>query len=148
MTPVDQQDLTALALVSSAGVVYHERQLGPIAQEAATPSRHPAGEMTSVSRHFASFAEFYPFYLGEHANLANRRLHFLGTSLAILCLLLALLWESGWPVLVALVSSYGCAWVGHYFFEKNTPATFTHPFYSFVGDWVMYKDILAGRLRI
>lgn len=101
-----------------------------------------------MSRQFASFSEFYPFYLSEHANLANRRLHFLGTSLAIICLLLAVLWRSPWPVGVAVVLAYGCAWIGHFFFEKNQPATFRHPFYSFLGDWVMYRDILRGRLRI
>ena len=49
--------------------------------------------------------------------------------------------------LAALLCGYAFAWVGHFFFEKNRPATFKHPFYSFAGDWVMFKDILAGRIR-
>ena len=52
-----------------------------------------------------------------------------------------------WWLLAALLCGYGFAWVGHFFFEKNRPATFKHPFYSFVGDWVMFKDILTGKIR-
>ena len=96
---------------------------------------------------FASFREFYPFYLGEHRNRTNRRLHFAGSSLALgFALLAALRGDARW-LLVALLSGYAFAWVGHFFFEKNRPATFKHPFYSFAGDWVMFKDILIGKIR-
>ena len=95
---------------------------------------------------FASFREFYPFYLSEHANRTSRRLHFIG-SLGVLVLLgLAIGSGNGWYLLGALFCGYGFAWVGHFFFEKNRPATFRHPFYSFVGDWVMFKDILSGKI--
>ncbi|MFM7506177.1 MAG: Mpo1-like protein [Rubrivivax sp.] len=95
---------------------------------------------------FRSFAEFYPFYLGEHANRTCRRLHFLGSSLALVCL--ALLQATGnWAWLLAgLLCGYGCAWVGHFGFEKNRPASFSRPLYSFMGDWVMFKDLLTGRI--
>lgn len=95
---------------------------------------------------FASFREFYPYYLAEHGNRTCRRLHFAGTSLVIGCL--AMLVRSGNPawLAVALLCGYGFAWTGHFFFEKNKPATFKHPFYSFAGDWVMYKDMLVGRI--
>ena len=95
---------------------------------------------------FANFGEFYPFYLAEHANRSCRRLHFVGTSLVLGCV--AMLIRSGNPywLLAALLCGYGFAWVGHFFFEKNKPATFKHPFYSFVGDWVMYKDMLVGKI--
>ncbi|MCD9047579.1 Mpo1-like protein [Luteimonas sp. MHLX1A] len=96
---------------------------------------------------FASFREFYPFYLGEHAHPVSRRLHFVG-SFGVLVLLAIAAWQrNGWWLLAALVCGYGFAWVGHFFFEKNRPATFRHPLYSFVGDWVMFKDILIGRIR-
>ena len=96
---------------------------------------------------FASFREFYPFYLGEHAHPVSRRLHFVG-SCGVLVLLAIAAWQrNGWWLLAALVCGYGFAWVGHFFFEKNRPATFKHPVYSFIGDWVMFKDILTGRIR-
>ncbi|MDD2108221.1 MULTISPECIES: DUF962 domain-containing protein [Pseudomonas] len=97
---------------------------------------------------FRSFAEFYPYYLGEHSNPTCRRLHFVGTSLVIA--LLAFIIGSGkWLLLLALpVFGYGFAWVGHFFFEKNRPATFTHPLYSLIGDFVMFRDILLGKISL
>ena len=99
-------------------------------------------------RRFASFREFYPFYLDEHRHPVSRRLHFLGSCGVLVLLLVALLTANAWWLLAALACGYGCAWIGHFFFEKNRPATFTHPVYSFMGDWVMFKDILAGRIRL
>ncbi len=109
-------------------------------------SRAPCYKRQMTNARFANFHEFYPFYLGEHANRTCRRLHFVGTSFAIGFLVLAI--QSGNPkwVLAALVSGYAFAWVGHVFFEKNRPATFRHPLYSFAGDWVMYKDMLIGKI--
>ena len=93
-----------------------------------------------------SFAEFYPFYLGEHANRTCRRLHFLGSSLALLCLG-ALLVTGQWVWLMAgLLCGYGFAWVGHFVFEKNRPASFRRPLWSFMGDWRMYFEIWTGRI--
>ena len=101
-----------------------------------------------MSDRFHSFSEFYPYYLSEHENLTCRRLHFSG-SLLIICLLVYVLVTQQWLWLLALpVLGYGFAWVGHFFFEHNRPATFTYPFYSFLGDWVMFKDILFGRVGI
>ncbi|KQY49651.1 Mpo1-like protein [Lysobacter sp. Root494] len=95
---------------------------------------------------FSSFHDFYPYYLGEHANRTCRRLHFIG-SLGVLALLaLALISRNGWFLLGALFCGYGFAWIGHFFFEKNRPATFRHPFYSFAGDWVMFRDILTRKI--
>jgi len=96
---------------------------------------------------FSSFAEFYPFYLSEHQNPTCRRLHFVGSSLALGCLLAAVVAANPWWIVAALGAGYGCAWLGHAFFEHNRPATFEHPFYSFIGDWAMYKDMLTGRVR-
>lgn len=100
-----------------------------------------------AARRFASFGEFYPFYLSEHANVVSRRLHFTGSSLVLGCLLAAVTTANAWWLLGALLCGYGFAWVGHFFFERNRPATFSHPVYSFIGDWVMYKDILTGKIR-
>jgi hypothetical protein len=100
-----------------------------------------------MNRRFASFREFYPFYLGEHANRTSRRLHFIGSCGVLALLALAILQRNLWWLLGALFCGYGFAWVGHFFFEKNRPATFRHPVYSLLGDWVMFKDILAGRIR-
>ena len=93
-----------------------------------------------------SFREFYPFYLSEHRDRTCRRLHFVGTTAGLLCALQAL--ESldfRWLV-AGLAAGYALAWVGHFFFERNRPATFTHPLYSFMGDWVMWKDMLTGKI--
>jgi hypothetical protein len=101
-----------------------------------------------MDKKFSSFAEFYPFYLGEHQNLNCRRLHFVGSSVGLLCLAMLVSTGVGWWLLAALVSGYAFAWVGHFFFENNKPATFSYPFYSFAGDWVMYKDIWLGRVKM
>jgi hypothetical protein len=100
-----------------------------------------------MAHRYATFADFYPFYLSEHANRTCRRLHFVGTSLGLAWFALALTLQNPWWLLAGLMSGYAFAWVGHYFFEHNRPATFTYPFYSFLGDWVMWKDMLAGRIK-
>ena len=97
---------------------------------------------------FRSFTEFYPYYLGEHSNPTCRRLHFVGTSLVI-ALLAYTIGSGKWLLLLALpVFGYGFAWVGHFFFEKNRPATFTHPLYSLIGDFAMFRDILLGKINL
>jgi hypothetical protein len=96
---------------------------------------------------FRSFATFYPFYLSQHENRTCRRLHFVGTSLGLLAALHALsTLNLGW-LLAGLAAAYCFAWIGHFFFERNRPATFTYPLYSFAGDCVMWKDMLTGRIR-
>lgn len=95
---------------------------------------------------FASFREFYPFYLAEHGNRVSRRLHFIGSCGVLLLVGAAVVQADARWLLAALVCGYGFAWVGHFFFEKNRPATFRHPLYSFLGDWVMFRDILVGRI--
>lgn len=102
---------------------------------------------TSQAREFRSFAEFYPFYLSEHSNDTSRRLHYVGSSLVLLILFWAIISSNAWWLLAIPVAGYGFAWVGHFFFEKNRPATFKYPLYSFLGDWVMLRDMLTGRIR-
>ena len=96
---------------------------------------------------FKTFAEFYPFYLKEHKNQTCRRLHFVGSSLVLVCLFIALV--LGRPIFFAYaaLSGYGLAWIGHFAFEKNKPASFKRPLFSFMGDWVMYKDIWTGKIK-
>lgn len=96
---------------------------------------------------YSSFREFYPFYLSEHADRTCRRLHFAGTSLGLVFLAAALVTLDFRWLLAGLVCGYAFAWVGHFFFEHNRPATFSYPFYSFAGDWVMWSQILRGKIR-
>ena len=102
--------------------------------------------MAEPGKRFASFGDFYPYYLAEHRNPICRRLHFFGTSL-VLAAIAVIAWTGGWASLIAVpVLGYGPAWVGHFFFEHNRPATFTHPVYSLMGDFVMYWQMLTGKL--
>ena len=101
-----------------------------------------------MSETFHSFAEFYPFYLAEHRHPVCRRLHFAGTLLVIACVALAVVTASLWWLAAAPLCGYGFAWIGHFFFERNRPATFKHPLYSLGGDWVMFRDILTGRIAL
>ncbi len=101
-----------------------------------------------MSGEFRSFSDFYPFYLSQHADRTCRRLHFAGTLMLIVVALSAAITGS-WKLLWFLpVVGYGFAWVGHFFFERNRPATFTYPFYSLLGDFVMFRDMLTGRIRL
>ncbi|MCP4329531.1 MAG: DUF962 domain-containing protein [Alphaproteobacteria bacterium] len=95
---------------------------------------------------FQTFAEFWPYYLGEHARPLTRRLHYLGTSLGILLFVLALSLAEPWLLLAALIAGYGFAWFAHFAVERNRPATFTYPLWSFAGDFKMLWLWLTRRL--
>ena len=95
---------------------------------------------------YRSMAEFYPFYLSQHAHPICRRLHFIGTTLALAIAAYAVASGRYGLLLVALVQGYAWAWIGHFFFEHNRPATFTHPIYSVLGDWRRWWDMLRGRI--
>lgn len=97
---------------------------------------------------FNSFKEFYPYYLAEHSDPRCRATHYIGSTLVLVILAFALLtqqWVYLW--LVPLVG-YGFAWLGHFLFEHNKPATFKYPAYSLLGDWVMYRDFWLQILGI
>lgn len=100
----------------------------------------------SNEERFRTFAEFYPFYLDEHANPVSRRLHFTGTSIAVVLLVAAAVTQLWWLLAVALIQGYAFAWVGHFFFEHNKPATFRYPMFSFMGDWRLWWDIITGKV--
>ena len=93
----------------------------------------------------ASFEEFWPYYVAQHSRSSTRALHFTGTTLVLASLAAAALVSPRWA-LAAPVVGYGPAWIGHFFFEKNRPATFTHPLWSLRGDFRMYWRTLTGRM--
>ncbi|MEO9210774.1 MAG: DUF962 domain-containing protein [Ginsengibacter sp.] len=99
-----------------------------------------------MEKKYRTFRSFYPYYLTEHSNSTSRMLHFMGTSLLIVCLIIGIV--SGkylWFIAIPFVG-YGFAWVGHFFFEKNKPATFIYPFYSLGSDFVMFWHTLTGQI--
>lgn len=94
---------------------------------------------------YASMDEFYPFYLSQHSSRLNRKLHFVGTTLAFLILFYAIFTGYLQFLIYFPILGYGFAWIGHFFIEKNRPATFKYPFYSLLGDMYMYKAIITGK---
>ncbi|MDE2060087.1 MAG: DUF962 domain-containing protein [candidate division NC10 bacterium] len=94
------------------------------------------------------FDEFYPLYLSEHSNHICRLLHFIGTTIGVSLLLAAVVTQTWWLVPVAFVQAYTCAWIGHFCFEHNKPATFKYPRLSFLGDWRMWWEILTNKIRM
>ena len=91
---------------------------------------------------------FYDFYLDEHQNMACRRLHFAGSSFGLLGLAKSIKTGSAKPLAKGIAAGYACAWVGHFFFEKNKPASFKSPLKSFASDFRMYSDVLRGNLSL
>jgi len=102
----------------------------------------------NTEKKFQSFSEFYPFYLSEHGDKLNRRLHFTGLLTAIVTLAITIISQK-WILLILLpIFGYGFSWIGHFYFERNKPATFNYPLYSFMGDIVMFKDIIVGKIKL
>lgn len=99
-----------------------------------------------MEKKYKTLRDFYPFYLTEHQNFTSRVLHFTGTSLFLAVMIYGLVSGYYWMLLLAPVAGYGFAWVGHFFFERNKPATFTYPLFSLVSDFIMAWHILTGQL--
>ncbi len=99
--------------------------------------------MTAAPR---SYEEFWPTYVREHSHPTCRRLHFIGTNLALVALALGA-FASPWWLAAAPIAGYGLAWVGHFAFEKNKPATFQHPLWSLRGDLRMFRLMWLGRMK-
>lgn len=95
---------------------------------------------------FETFEEFWPYYLAEHADPLNRRLHQVGTTAALTVFTAGLLTRRKWMMGIAPVLGYGPAWIGHFFVEKNRPATFTYPRWSLIGDFKMNVLMWTGKL--
>ncbi len=95
-----------------------------------------------------TYKDFYPFYLSEHQNPVNRILHFTGTFLVFVCLFLALYTGNYIYAILIPVVGYGFAWLGHFAFEKNKPATFKYPLWSLISDFKMFFQIISGQIPI
>tara|TARA_R110000744_G_scaffold87367_8_gene170602 strand:- start:3360 stop:3650 length:291 start_codon:yes stop_codon:yes gene_type:complete len=95
-----------------------------------------------------TFKEYYEHYLTLHKNKTCRRLHILG-QLATLATIFFVLYTKMWLLLLAVpFVVYPFAWAGHFFFEKNRPAAFSRPLWAKACDWVMFKDVLLGKIEI
>jgi len=99
-----------------------------------------------MAREFKSLKEFYPYYLTEHQDPVSRALHFVGTGLFMALFIYAIVSATWWLIPVSIVSAYAFAWVGHFFFEKNKPATFVYPLFSLASDFIMFFHIITGQL--
>lgn len=102
---------------------------------------------TPPTERFTSLKEFFPFYLGEHRNPTSRVLHFIGTALIAVWIVLAVVTRNAMWLWLIPVGGYGFAWVGHAFFERNKPATFKYPLYSLASDFILFWRLLIGRER-
>jgi len=97
---------------------------------------------------FTSFKDFYPYYLSEHKVKTNKILHIIGSLTGLSFLFYIVYIEKYKFIPISFLFGYTFAWIGHFFFEKNKPATFKYPVYSFIGDWVMLKDIFLGKIKL
>ena len=95
---------------------------------------------------YNSFTEFWPYYLAEHSKPGTRLLHLIGTSIALGTVVVFILVGKWWLFPLALIPGYGATWIGHFFIEKNKPATFQYPLWSFMGDYKMIFMMLTGRM--
>ena len=95
-----------------------------------------------------NYHEFYRFYLTEHRNIMSRRLHVVGSSVGLYFFSKAIRQRKAQYFVYGLLSGYACAWIGHFIFEKNKPASFKQPVYSFISDWRMFADVLRGHLSL
>ncbi len=97
---------------------------------------------------YKRFKDFYPYYLKEHSHKHTKLLHFIGTTFSLYFLVLMFINFELIYLVYSLISGYGFAWLAHFFIEKNKPATFKYPFFSLIGDHVMYYEILKGKHKI
>lgn len=98
-----------------------------------------------VEKEYTTFEEFYPYYLDQHRELGTRITHFIGTTLFFLFVIAAIIKMQIWLLPIGIVSAYLFAWIGHFFIEKNKPATFKYPWMSLKGDFKLYFEILTGK---
>lgn len=113
-----------------------------------TANTHNSTRTDMIKTEASPKQAFYDFYLDEHQNMACRRLHFAGSSFGLLGLAKSIKTGSAKPLAKSIAAGYACAWVGHFFFEKNKPASFKFPLKSFASDFRMYGDVLRGNLSL
>jgi hypothetical protein len=101
-----------------------------------------------MARQYTTFKEFYPFYLSQHSNKTCRLLHIIGTTILLAITITAIYHRQPILLIFVPISGYGFAWVGHFFFEKNKPATFTYPLWSLMSDFKMYFQVLSGTIAL
>lgn len=95
---------------------------------------------------YNSFAEFWPHYVAEHSKPSTRLFHLVGTAIALACVVYFIATGRWWLFPLAFIPGYGAAWIAHFFIEKNKPATFQYPLWSFMGDYKMIFMMLTGRM--
>jgi hypothetical protein len=100
------------------------------------------GQMTE----FKTFEDFWPYYLREHGRPETKTMHMLGTTIGAMGIASWLATRRSKYLAAAMIGSYGSAWLGHFVFEKNTPATFKYPLWSLQADLLMYRLWLTGDL--
>ena len=113
-----------------------------------TANTHNSTRTDMIKTEASPKQAFYDFYLDEHQNMACRRLHFAGSSFGLLGLAKSIKTGSVKPLARGIAAGYACAWVGHFFFEKNKPASLKFPLKSFASDFRMYGDVLCGNLSL
>ncbi|QUY53254.1 DUF962 domain-containing protein [Psychrobacter pacificensis] len=113
-----------------------------------TANTHNSTRTDMIKTEASPKQAFYDFYLDEHQNMACRRLHFAGSSFGLLGLAKSIKTGSVKPLARGVAAGYACAWVGHFFFEKNKPASLKFPLKSFASDFRMYGDVLRGNLSL
>ena len=96
---------------------------------------------------YKSFSEFWPFYMAEHSLPATRWLHLIGTTAGVILVLYFIASGRWWLFFLGLIPGYGCAWLAHFLIQKNKPATFKYPLWSFMGDYKMIALMLSGKMR-
>jgi len=101
--------------------------------------------MADKSTRFTTFNEFWPYYLAEHSKPATRYLHLLGTSIGTALLISAFVFSNYWLIPAGLLTGYAFAWTSHFAIEKNKPATFKYPLWSFLADYKMAAMTITGR---
>lgn len=99
------------------------------------------------AQRYQSFKEFYPYYLSEHSKTGTKVTHFIGTSLFFVALALTIYLQNPWLIISVVVTPYLFAWIGHFFIEKNKPATFKYPLWSLAGDFKMYFQLISGKVK-
>ena len=92
----------------------------------------------------ATYRDFWPYYLGQHSTPVCRAWHYLGATFGIAGVVLLIVTGNWWYLALALVAGYGPAWIGHFFFERNRPATFQYPMWSLLGDFPHVRPVPLG----